>query len=152
VDALPVPAGLTCALLHPHQEVRTADARAVLPALVSRQTAVEQAGNLAAFVAGLVQGDLELLRSAVRDAIAEPARKDLVRGFDEVRGAALEAGALGCGLSGSGPSIFALCASAARAEDVMAAMARALAEVTGDRGDEWISPVGARGAHLVERP
>jgi homoserine kinase len=150
VDALPVPAGLTCALLHPHQEVRTANARALLPARVPRATAVEQAGNVAAFVAGLVQGDLELLRSAIRDVIAEPVRKGLVHGFEEVRAAALSAGALGCGLAGSGPSLFALCASRERAEDVVAAMARALAGATGDAGDTWISPVGARGAHLVE--
>jgi homoserine kinase len=150
VDALPVPEGLTCALLHPHQEVRTADARAVLPREVSRATAVEQVGNVAAFVAGLVRGDLELLRSGIRDAIAEPVRKGLVRGFDEVRGAALEAGALGCGLSGSGPSLFALCVSRERAEDVAAAMARALAATTGDAGDTWISPVGARGARVLE--
>jgi homoserine kinase len=150
VDALPVPEGLTCALLHPHQEVRTADARAVLPERVTRAIAVEQAGNVAAFVAGLVRGDLELLRSAIRDAIAEPVRKGLVRGFDEVRGAALEAGALGCGLSGSGPSLFALCASRDRAEDVAAAMARALADATGDTGDTWISPVGAPGACVLE--
>jgi len=149
VDPLPVPAGLSCALLHPHQEVPTAEARAVLPATVPRETAVEQAGNVAAFATGLARGDLALLRSAIRDAIAEPARKGRVRGFDAVRDAALAAGALGCGLSGSGPSMFALCDSRRAAEAVAAAMSGALAAATGDRGDVWVSPVGAPGARVL---
>jgi homoserine kinase len=149
VDRLPVPEGLACALVHPQQEVLTGEARAVLPAEVPRGAAVEQLGNVAAFVAGLAQGDLELLGSSLRDVIAEPARKAAVLGFDAVRAVALETGALGCGLSGSGPTLFALCESHVRAEQVAAAMSQALEAATGDAGDIWVSPVGAPGARIV---
>ncbi len=149
VAQLPVPEGLSCALLHPHQQVRTEEARAVLPESVPLATAVEQWGNVAAFVAGLVQGELDLLRSSIHDAIAEPVRKANVKGFEEVSRAALDAGALGCGLSGSGPSIFALCHSLARAEEVVRAMSIALEKATDDRGDILVSPVGVAGARIT---
>ncbi len=149
VAQLPVPEGLSCALLHPHQQVRTEEARAVLPESVPLATAVEQWGNVAAFVAGLVQGELDLLRSSIHDAIAEPVRKANVKGFEEVSRAALDAGALGCGLSGSGPSIFALCHSPARAEEVVRAMSIALEKATDDRGDILVSPVGVAGARIT---
>lgn len=150
ITRLPVPGDLFAAVLHPHAEVSTADARAVLPRNVPLATLTHQAGNLAALVAGLHQDDDDLIRSALVDHVAEPVRATLTPAFDAIRGAALEAGALGAGLSGSGPSVFALCRGEERAVATGAAMRQALAAgagVDGD-GDLLVSPVGAAGASL----
>lgn len=152
VDRLPVPAGLTCALLRPHAEVETRAARAALGDVVALDRAVIQWGNTAAFVAALFRGDLELLASAVHDVVAEPLRAAAVPGFAAVTAAARRAGALGCGLSGSGPTIFALCADTALAGTVGAAMSEALHADAGLGGDLFISPVDAPGARLLEDP
>ncbi|MGE0044068.1 MAG: homoserine kinase, partial [Vicinamibacterales bacterium] len=100
---LPVPGGLACAVLHPHIEVRTAEARALLGDTVALADAVGQWGNLGALVAGLFQGDLDLVGRSLEDRVAEPKRAGLVPGFRDVQRAAVAAGALGCSLSGSGP-------------------------------------------------
>lgn len=149
VVPLPVPVGLSCALVRPHLEIDTGEARALLGDQVPLGAAVTQWGHAAAFVAGLFRADLELMASALVDAVAEPRRAALVPGFADVRTAALEAGALGCGLSGSGPTLFALCQGAARAKTVAAAM-RAVFESSAEvESDVWISEVGAPGARLL---
>ena len=108
VVRLPCPVGLHVVLTEPAQRLRTADARAALPASVTRQTALAQAANIAAMVAALASGDLGLLGRALDDGIAEPARAPLLRGFREAKAAALEAGAIGASISGAGPTAFAL--------------------------------------------
>jgi homoserine kinase len=149
VIRLPVPEGLCCAVLHPHLEVQTGAARALLGDAVPLSVAVRQWGNVGALVAGLFTSDLPLIARTLVDHVAEPKRAHLVPGFDEVKAAAQTAGALGCSLSGSGPSIFALCPSLERAEFAGEAM-RAAFERVGDVGcDLWVSPVGTRGARLV---
>jgi homoserine kinase len=101
----------------------------------------------------LFLGDLALVARSLDDAVAEPRRAALVPGFYDVKQAALDAGALGCSLSGSGPSLFALCASldgATRAGDAMRT-----AFAGGSRGieaDVWVSPVGRQGARIVTSP
>lgn len=147
---LPVPAGLACAVLHPHLEVETGAARALMGDTVPLGTAVRQWGNLGALVAALFTSDLGLLSRSLEDGVAEPKRAGLVPGFAAVKAAALEAGALGCSLSGSGPSIFALAAD----EPGAARAGRAMYEAFGRAGggveaDLWISPVGTAGARLV---
>jgi homoserine kinase len=125
---LPVPPELWIALALPDQQLRTAVGRAALPATVPLATALHQAAQVAAIVAGLTLNDYELLGRAIDDRIAEPARAPLLPGFAAARMAALEAGALGSSISGSGPTAFALCrgeASAQRVADVMAAAYRA---------------------------
>lgn len=149
VISLPVPAGLTCALLHPHLEVPTSVARARLGDSVPLAAATRQWANLGAFVAGLFRGDMALLGRALEDHIAEPVRKDLVPGLAEVEQAARVAGALGCGLSGSGPSIFALCPSLEQAHEVARAMQQAFTAAAGIEADLWVSRVGAPGARIV---
>lgn len=148
VDELPVPEGLFCALVRPHVPVHTGAARALLGEQVSLAAAVRQWGNTAALVAGLFRGDDELLASAITDAVAEPLRSSQVPGFDAMRSAALEAGALGFGLSGSGPTVFALCRGRELAERAAAAMDEARA-ATGVGGDRLVSVVGAPGARLL---
>lgn len=149
VIRLPVPEGLCCAVLHPQIEIQTGDARALLGDSVPLRAAVRQWGNVGALVAGLFLGDLPLVARSLEDHVAEPRRAQLVPGFAAVKKAAEDAGALGCSLSGSGPSIFALCASLDRAELAGEAMRTAFAQASAVGSDVWISPVGRRGARIV---
>ena len=105
------PRGCRAPVLHPHLEVQTGAARALLGDTLPLQTAVRQWANLGALVSALHTGDLALLSRSLVDHVAEPKRASLVPGFAQVKAAAAEAGALGCSLSGSGPSIFALARS-----------------------------------------
>lgn len=152
ITRLPVPEGLTAVLLHPQAEVATQAARAALPDSIPLATSVRQAGNLAALVAGLASGDFELISSALVDHVAEPARAGMVPGFEAVRAAALAAGAVGCGLSGSGPTIFAWSKSPAGAGAIESAMRDALRASAALEGETLISPVGARGARVLSGP
>ncbi|MGQ0734171.1 MAG: homoserine kinase [Acidobacteriota bacterium] len=149
IVTLPVPEGLACAVLHPHLAVETGAARALLGDTVPLGAAVRQWANLGALVAGLFRGDLALISRALEDHVAEPRRAHLVPALAMVKEAAHGAGALGCGLSGSGPSIFALGASVATARRAGEAMRSAFVEAAGLPADLWISPVGGRGAHVV---
>jgi homoserine kinase len=106
-DPLPVPEALRITLVHPAMQFRTAESRSVLPATLSRENALAQAAAVAAMVAALCTGNLDLLRGAIDDRIAEPARAPLLPGFAAAKQAALDAGALGCSISGGGPSAFA---------------------------------------------
>ncbi len=146
---LPVPEGLCCALLHPHLQVQTGAARALVGDSIPLAAAVKQWGNLGGLVAGLFTSDFPLIARALEDHVAEPKRAHLVPGFAAVKQAALAAGALGCSLSGSGPSIFALCSALARAESVGQAMRAAFVAASGLGADVWVSPVGRRGARIV---
>ncbi len=130
---LPVPSGLRVVLVHPRMRLRTADARAVLPTTVDRATALRQASSVAAMVAAFCTRDLSRLRGAVDDRIAEPARAPLLPGFAAAKESAIAAGALGCSISGGGPSAFALVDGDASGERVMQAMIDAYA-ANGGRG------------------
>ena len=127
VVALPVPEALRVVLVHPAMQLRTRDARAVLPQMVTRQVAIEQAGNVAAMVAGALLGDLALLGRGLDDQIAEPARATLLPGFLAAKAAARAAGALGCSISGAGPTAFALVDGNETGEAVAATMVAAYA-------------------------
>lgn len=95
-------------VVHPQIEVRTADARQILKKEVPLKQAIKQWGNIAGLVAGLMQGDHALIGRSLEDVIIEPVRSILIPGFEETKRRSLEAGALGGGISGSGPSIFML--------------------------------------------
>ena len=146
---LPVPDGLACAVLHPHVEVQTGVARALLGDHVSLRDAVRQWGNVGALVAALFNGDHALLSRSIEDVIAEPKRAPLVPGFYAVKAAALAAGALGCSLSGSGPSIFALASSLEVAKHAGDAMQRAFNAECSLGADLWVSLVGRQGARVI---
>jgi homoserine kinase len=122
VIRIPTPAALRIVLVHPEMRLRTADARAVLPARVDRATALAQAAAVATMIAAFFSDDLELLRGAIDDRIAEPARATLLPGFLSAKAAALRAGALGCSISGGGPSSFALVNGGASGPTVLEAM------------------------------
>ncbi len=149
VTPLPVPEDLFCALLRPHVAVDTGAARAGLPETVPIADAVEQWGNTAALVAALFRSDEQLLASAVRDRFAEPLRQGRVPAFEAMREAALGAGALACGLSGSGPTVFALCCGAEVARLVSRSMGQAFETSSTLTYDNFVSPVGTRGAYLL---
>lgn len=122
VSNVPVNVPLWFALAHPDIRVRTADARAVLPASYSRETLVAQMASVASLVTGLARGDLSLIGRSIVDHVAETPRSALIPGFAAAKLAALEAGALGASLSGSGPTTFGVCASEAEALAVAEAM------------------------------
>ncbi|MEM8929556.1 MAG: homoserine kinase [Acidobacteriota bacterium] len=149
VIELPVPETLHCALVRPHVEVETRAARQALGDSLALPTAVRQWSNLGALVAGLFRGDFDLISRSMVDHVAEPKRAHLVPGFREAQAAARDAGALGCSLSGSGPSIFAFTDGRVRAEAVAEAMAEAI-RPTGHDVDVTVSPVGTRGAHVLD--
>ena len=149
VVRLPVPAGLTAVVVHPDLEIETARARALVGDTVRLADAVQQWANLGALVDGLHRGDFALISRSLEDTIAEPRRAALVPGLAAIKRAALEAGALGCGLSGSGPSIFALCPSGEGAPRVAGAMTLAVrAEIGGDV-QTYISPIASQGARVL---
>jgi homoserine kinase len=110
------------AVVHPQIEVKTSDAREILRKEVLLKNAIKQWGNIAGLVAGLLKGDYGLISRSLEDVIIEPVRSMLIPGFDDVKKRSIDAGALGGGISGSGPSIFMLCeqkATALKVEKIM---------------------------------
>ncbi len=149
VIRIPVPEHIRCVLVHPQLRVETRAAREVLPREVALQDCVAQSANLAAFLAGCFKADLELIRRSLNDLVIEPHREPLVPGFRRVQQAALDAGALGCSLSGAGPSLFAWCMGEEAATRAHERMIAAFA-TEGIAANGWISPVqGAPGARVV---
>jgi homoserine kinase len=148
VVRLPSPRGLAAAIVHPHIEVRTEDARRILKRDIRLSSAVEQWGNLAGLVASLFAGDLDLLSRCLKDVVAEPVRSLLIPGFATVKQAALDSGALGCSISGSGPSIFALCADEETARTAAREMSAAFGRA-GLEADTFVSAVNAAGPREV---
>jgi len=147
---LPVPAGLTAVVVHPDLEIETAKARSLLGDTVPLADAIRQWANLGALVHGLHRGDFDVIARALEDTIAEPRRAPLVPGLSVIKRAAADAGALGCSLSGSGPSLFALCADssiAARVADAMTAAVRT--QIGGGEPQTYVSGIATRGAHVV---
>ncbi|NWJ52287.1 MAG: homoserine kinase [Bacteroidetes bacterium] len=108
VIQLPSPKNLLCTIAHPDIIVRTEDSRRILTKEILLKDAVIQWGNVAGLVSGLYTNDFELIGRSLQDVIIEPIRALLIPGFDKIKKTVLEAGALGCSISGSGPSIFAL--------------------------------------------
>lgn len=148
VIRIPVPVDLRIVLIHPAQILDTRDGRAVLPDRVSREVALHQAAQVAAMVAAAYAGDLALLGRAVDDRIAEPARAPLLPGFVRAKTAAREAGALGCSISGSGPTAFAFASGDASAARIAQAMCAAYADA-GVSCSARIEPPDLEGARLL---
>jgi homoserine kinase len=146
---LPVPAGLTAVVVHPDLEIETAKARSLLGDTVPLADAIRQWANMGALIHGLHRGDYDIIARALEDTIAEPRRAALVPGLSVIKRAAAEAGALGCSLSGSGPSLFALCADASIAARVAEAMTAAVRTQIGGEPQTYVSGIATRGAHVV---
>ncbi|AVR47527.1 homoserine kinase [Christiangramia fulva] len=118
VISLPVPPDLKMVILHPLIEIKTRDSRSIIKQNVSLRNAISQWGNLGAFVSALYSNDYELLGRSLKDEIVEPVRSILIPYFSELQKLSKEEGALGFGISGSGPSVFALCKGEKVAEKV----------------------------------
>lgn len=146
---LPLPPGLTAILFHPAVIVETRAARALLSRDVPLQIAVEHSRRVASFVAGCALGDLGLIHAGFEDVLIEPQRRHLLPCLGDVQSAARQAGALGCSLSGSGPSVFAL-AEQRHARAVERAMARAFAGA-GLNATAYRAPVGGEGVRIVRQ-
>lgn len=119
---LPCPPELRVVVLHPLIEVKTKDSRALIKLNVSLQKAVSQWGNLGAFVSALYTEDYGLLGRSLKDEIIEPVRSILIPFFDDLKEIAMKNGALGFGISGSGPSVYAMCKGQKSANKVKEAM------------------------------
>ena len=145
---LPVPDELWVVVACPDQQLRTAEARSVLPANISRAAAVHQAAQVGAMVAALASSDYALLGRSIDDRIAEPVRMALLPGFREAKQAALKAGALGSSISGSGPTAFALVRGQEAGERVAGAMAAAYTG-SGLRSDVRVARIDREGARVV---
>jgi homoserine kinase len=149
VVSLPTPEALRVAVVHPHCHVSTADARRLLKdRAFGLDAIVPNLGNVAALVTALCTGDLDLLGRSIEDRLVEPLRATLIPAFDVVKTAALQAGALGCSIAGSGPSIFAFAAHDESAERIGSAM-RAAFRSAGLESDVWSGKVSAQGARVV---
>lgn len=151
VEALriPFPEGLRVVLVHPHRELDTRSSRNALPREFPLKEYVAQSARLAAFLAACYTNDLDLMGGSLKDLLIEPRRASLIPSFHSVQRAARDAGALGCSISGSGPSVFALCRCDADAEKVRRAMTEAW-NSAGMPCDAWVGPVSSTGARILE--
>jgi homoserine kinase len=148
VKQIPVPASIRAVVVHPHMFLSTRHARSILKGSVQMADFVWQTANLAGFISGCYTSDLDMLRESFEDVVIEPQRAALIPGFVDVRQGALEAGAIGCSISGAGPTVFAWCLEA-HADAVCAAMTQAFARH--DLGsDQWISRVQPTGARVID--
>lgn len=147
VKQIPVPPSIRAVLVHPHMVLGTREARQILKKTVDLSDVIWQTANLAGFLTGCFTGDLNLIRESLEDVVIEPQRRVLIPGFDAVKKAAKDNGALGCSISGAGPSVFAWCEAPA-AEAIRAAMVAAFASAD-LASDSWISTLDANGARVI---
>jgi len=122
IVSIPTPTNLVATIIHPQIEIKTEDARKVVPTQIDLKTAITQWSNVGGLISGLHSNDFDLIGRSLVDLVAEPNRKKLIPLFDDVKQSAIAAGALGAGISGSGPSIFALSKNLETAQKVEAAM------------------------------
>jgi homoserine kinase len=147
VKQIPVPAAIRAVIVHPHMFLSTRHARAILKGSVQMADFVWQTANLAGFISGCYTDDIDMLRESFEDVVIEPQRAALIPGFGDVRGAALAAGAIGCSISGAGPTVFAW-SLVEHASTVCAAMAAAFAR-HGLASDQWITQLAPLGARIL---
>jgi len=145
---IPVPKDLYCTVIHPHIEIRTEFARMILRSQIRLTDAVKQWGNAAALIAGLMKPDYDLIKSSIEDYIIEPVRGALIPNYQLVKEAALNANALGCSISGSGPSIFALSRSEKEAKKIGLEMKKVLTKIKLS-SDTFISKINDEGPKVL---
>lgn len=145
---LPVPDNLFCTVVHPHVEVLTKEARAILPTNIPLKNAIVQTGNIAGFVAALYTNDLSLLSRCMNDLFATPYRSALIPAFNKVKNAALYGGALAFGISGSGPSLFAFSSGSTKAKQIGDLMQRTFYKENIENS-LYLSKVNTQGAAVL---
>ena len=150
LDLIKLPVGpFFLAIIHPDIIINTKTARKILPEMIELKSAVKQWGNISALTYGFTINDLDIIKSSMKDFIIEPVRSKLITGFSDIQNAALKNGAIGSSISGSGPSIFALCENKEIAESVFAGMK----EVAGKSKiafEGYISSINHSGSEIVK--
>ncbi|MBD0778851.1 homoserine kinase [Maribacter sp. ANRC-HE7] len=151
LDIVPIncPTELFATVIHPQIEIKTSDSRKILKTNITLKEGIKQWGNLGGLIAGLFTEDYDLIGRSLVDHIVEPIRSILIPGFNEVKTSSLAAGALGCGISGSGPSIFAFSRGEATAEKVAQAMKDVYQEIGIDH-DVHISKINTEGIRKIK--
>ena len=142
------PSELYATVIHPQIELKTSEMRAVLQPMVSLKSSITQWGNVAGLVAGLYTSDYNLIGRSLHDDIVEPLRGKFIPHFDQVKQAALNNGALGSGISGSGPSIFALSKGIDNARKVAEAM-REIFDGTEIPYEIHVSKINSKGVKII---
>ncbi|TMM55861.1 homoserine kinase [Maribacter algarum] len=151
LDIIPIPSPeeLFATVIHPQIEVKTSDSRKILKTNITLKDGIKQWGNVGGLVAGLYTNDYDLIGRSLEDHIVEPIRSILIPEFDKVKSEAIASGALGCGISGSGPSIFAL----SRREKIARKVADSMKEVYKNVGIDYeihVSKINSSGIKILE--
>ncbi len=150
IDIIPLNCpDLFVAAVHPQVEVKTSDARQILKKSITLKSAVEQWGNIAGLVAGIQKNDIPLIGRSLNDVIIEPVRSILIPKFDEIKSMSLETGALGGGISGSGPSVFMLAEKKETAEKI-ARLMKSVYDKIGIESFIYVSKINPSGIEIVE--
>jgi len=150
LDIIPInsPSELYATVIHPQIEVKTSDSRKILKTNITLKDGIKQWGNVGGLVAGLFTEDYDLIGRSLVDHIVEPIRSILIPGFDDVKLNSLAAGALGCGISGSGPSIFAFSKGKTKAQEVALAMKNVYQNIGIDY-DVHVSKINTKGIKIL---
>jgi len=143
------PKDLYCTIIYPDIEIKTSEARVMLPREVTLKKMVTQTGNVSALIYGLATNDYNLISRALKDEVIEPFRSKLITGYDEIKLAAIEAGALGCAISGSGPSMFALSNSEEIANKI-AVETKSVVNKLGIGGVNYVSKINEVGPKILD--
>ncbi|HEY4974184.1 MAG TPA: hypothetical protein VII41_11285, partial [Steroidobacteraceae bacterium] len=144
---IPVPGAIRAVIVHPHMFLSTRQARAILKGSVEMADFVWQTANLAGFISGCYTNDLDMLRECFEDVVIERQRATLIPGFSDVRRAALAARAIGCSISGAGPTLFAWCLEE-HATGVREAMVHEFSN-HGLQADHWVIAIAPSGARVI---
>jgi len=145
---IPSPKNLYATIIHPQIEIKTSESRAVLPQKINLQDAVTQWANFGSLIHSLHTNNYELIRRSLEDVIIEPHRSKLIPNFQEIKTAAVNAGALGSGISGSGPSVFSLSRGMDTANKVKDAIHKAYLQ-TGIEFDIYVSKINTEGVKVL---
>ncbi len=151
LDIIPIPVkdSMLWVVVHPHVIVETKKARSVLPKSITLRSAIRQWGNVGGLTYALAEGNMELIGRCIEDGVIEPVRARLIPGFSKVKEAALRAGAHGCSISGSGPSLFAVAGSVREAHAIGRRMKNVFKIHAGISSDVYISRVNNEGAKIL---
>jgi homoserine kinase len=145
---IPTPKDLFATIIHPQIEIKTVESRAILPKEIPMQDAIKQWANVGSLIHALHISDYELISRSLQDVIVEPHRSKLIPHYNNVKAATLQAEALGCGISGSGPSIFALSKGIETAKKVESAMKKVYSE-TNIIFETYVSKINVDGIKVL---
>lgn len=146
---LPAPKNLYCSVLFPHIVIETKKARKLIKKQIHLKKARSHFGNIGTLVSGLYENDFDKIKNSIKDEISEPARASLIPNFYDIKNAALNEGAFGCSISGSGPSIFAFSKSKVRAWEIVKSMQN-ITNQNGIKSTVYISKINLQGPRIIK--